>query len=100
METANRSTIIERIAKKYDFYQKDIEPIVNSVFEELEELLVEKRETHIHGFGKFSLKTIPCRTVPHPGTGKMITIPKQYGISFTPMPKLKKRISKIPVDLE
>lgn len=93
----NRTEVIRRVAKKNDIFQYDIEPIVNSTFDVLKEMLLESNSIYIHDFGKFELKVIPAKTIKHPVTQEPVALKKHYGVSFTALPKFKEQLQKMPM---
>ena len=69
----------EMIAKLVDvnphLYQRDIERIVNTIFEEITNALAEGNRVELRGFGAFSVKNRPARAGRNPRTGQAVDVP-------------------------
>jgi len=69
----------ELIARLVDanphLYQRDVERIVNTIFEEITNTLAEGNRVELRGFGAFSVKHRPSRTGRNPRTGQAVDVP-------------------------
>ena len=70
-----RSELIEIIAEKNPhLYQRDVERIVNTIFEEVIEALARGDRVELRGFGAFSVKQRDARTGRNPRTGEAVEV--------------------------
>lgn len=97
-KSANINDIAILAAQKSDYLIKNTLPITQAVFEALSELLVEKGSVHIHGFGKFEMKSTPEKKLKHPTSGEELIIPAHNIVSFSAMPKLKEQMNALPTE--
>lgn len=70
-----KSELIQRLAEKNPhLYLRDIEKIVETIFEEITEALVEGDRVELRGFGAFSVKHRDARTGRNPRTGETVQV--------------------------
>jgi integration host factor subunit beta len=70
-----RSERIEKIAAENPhLYQRDVEKIVNTIFEEITEALARGDRVELRGFGAFSVKKRDARTGRNPRTGEAVAV--------------------------
>ncbi len=70
-----RSELIEKIAAENPhLYQRDVEKIVNTIFEEITEALARGDRVELRGFGAFSVKKRDARTGRNPRTGEAVAV--------------------------
>ncbi|MBI1219699.1 MAG: integration host factor subunit beta [Rhodobacteraceae bacterium] len=70
-----RSELIEKIAAENPhLYQRDVEKIVNTIFEEVIEALARGDRVELRGFGAFSVKKRDARTGRNPRTGEAVEV--------------------------
>lgn len=73
--------------------EKDIALAVNTIIEQMSDVLSRGGRIEIRGFGSFSLHYRPPRRAHNPKTGeKLITAPK-YAVHFKPGKELRERIN-------
>jgi len=71
-----RSELIQAIADENPhLYQRDVERIVNTVFDEITEAMVRGDRVELRGFGAFSVKKREARTGRNPRTGESVEVP-------------------------
>ncbi|MBI1494260.1 MULTISPECIES: integration host factor subunit beta [Rhodobacterales] len=71
-----RSELIQSIADENPhLYQRDVERIVNTVFDEITEAMVRGDRVELRGFGAFSVKQREARTGRNPRTGESVEVP-------------------------
>ena len=74
-----RSELIQMIADENPhLYQRDVERIVNTVFEEIIEALARGGRVELRGFGAFSVKKREARTGRNPRTGAPVQIEEKH----------------------
>ena len=85
-----RSELIQKLADENPhLYQRDVERIVNAVFEEIVEAMASGNRVELRGFGAFSVKKRDARTGRNPRTGESINIPASNQAKFRPGKALK-----------
>ncbi|MBS4055531.1 MAG: HU family DNA-binding protein [Thermaerobacter sp.] len=90
----NKSQLIDVVKQKTDLTKKDIEVIVNTVFECVEEALVEGDKVAIAGFGTFAVRARAERRGRNPKTQEEIVVPAAKVPVFRPFKTLKEAIDK------
>lgn len=70
-----RSELIQRLADKNPhLFQRDVEKIVDRVFEEITQALIRGDRIELRGFGAFSVKERDARTGRNPRTGENVKV--------------------------
>lgn len=73
-----RSELIQKIAEENThLYQRDVERIVNTVFEEIIEAMARGERVELRGFGAFSVKTRDARVGRNPRTGESVQVDRK-----------------------
>ena len=73
-----KSELIARLAEKNPhLYQRDVERIVSTVFEEISSALADGNRVELRGFGAFSVKTRDARTGRNPRTGETVHVARK-----------------------
>lgn len=83
-----RSELIQKIAQENThLYQRDVERIVNTVFEEIIEAMSRGDRVELRGFGAFSVKKRDARVGRNPRTGEAVQV-EQKAVPFFKTGKL------------
>ena len=70
-----RSELIQKIADENPhLFQRDVERIVNTIFEEITDALANGDRVELRGFGAFSVKTRVARVGRKPRTGEAVSV--------------------------
>ena len=92
-----RSELIQKIADENPhLYQRDVERIVNAIFEEITQALADGNRVELRGFGAFSVKKRDARVGRNPRTGETIKIaakPAHTAVKVTALKALKETIN-------
>ncbi len=80
-----------------DFRKKDLEMIVDLLFERMAEVLREGRRIEIRGFGRFLVKEQKGRLFRNPKTAEVRKLPPRRRIIFKPGKDLKERLNQEPL---
>ncbi|MEM6676903.1 MAG: integration host factor subunit beta [Pseudomonadota bacterium] len=73
-----KSELIQKIADENPhLFQRDVEKIVSTVFEEITSALARGDRVELRGFGAFSVKTRDARTGRNPRTGEAVPVPEK-----------------------
>jgi integration host factor subunit beta len=71
-----KSELVTRLAEQNPhLYLRDIERIVDAVFETMTQALVRGDRVELRGFGAFSVKEREARTGRNPRTGEQVDVP-------------------------
>ncbi|MCD6578004.1 integration host factor subunit beta [bacterium] len=84
-----KNDIVELVARELNVTNVQGKIIVNIIVNELQKSLVKGKRIQIRGLGSFIVKKREKMNRRHPGTGKIITIPKQKVVRFIPGKNLK-----------
>ena len=83
-----RSELIQIIADQNPhLFQRDVERIVNTIFEEITDALANGDRVELRGFGAFSVKTRDARVGRNPRTGEAVNV-EQKKVPFFKTGKL------------
>lgn len=89
-----RSELIQKIADENPhLYQRDVERIVNTVFEEVISAMAEGDRVELRGFGAFSVKKRDARTGRNPRTGESVEVEEKYVPFFKTGKLLRDRLN-------
>lgn len=70
-----KSELIQRLAEKNPhLYLRDVERIVETIFEEITKALERGDRVELRGFGAFSVKSRDARTGRNPRTGETVSV--------------------------
>ena len=89
-----RSELIQKIADDNPhLYQRDVEQIVSTVFDEISEALARGDRVELRGFGAFSVKHRRSRTGRNPRTGDTVNVPSKFVPFFKTGKELRDRLN-------
>ncbi|MCK5295651.1 MAG: integration host factor subunit beta [Alphaproteobacteria bacterium] len=89
-----RSELIIRLAElNPHLYQRDIECIVNTVFNEITDALTRGARVELRGFGAFSVKKRDARQGRNPRTGKTVHVEAKVVSVFKAGKKLREKVN-------
>jgi integration host factor subunit beta len=89
-----RSELIQKIADDNPhLYQRDVEKIVNTVFEEITDALAAGHRVELRGFGAFSVKQRDSRTGRNPRTGEAVAVDEKFVPFFKTGKLLRDRLN-------
>jgi integration host factor subunit beta len=73
-----KSELIQRLAEENPhLYQRDVERIVSTVFDEIAAALARGDRVELRGFGAFSVKSRDARVGRNPRTGEAVPVPEK-----------------------
>ena len=76
-------------------YQRDIEKIVATFFEEITAALAKGERVELRGFGAFSVKERKARTGRNPRTGESVEVNQKFIPYFKTGKQLRERLNEI-----
>jgi integration host factor subunit beta len=93
-----KSELIQKIAEENPhLYQRDVERIVSTVFDEIIEAMARGQRVELRGFGAFSVKKRDARTGRNPRTGDSVDVDEKYVPFFKTGKLLRDRLNgKVP----
>ena len=89
-----RSELIQKIADENpQMTQRDVEKIVNTVFEEITSAMSQGNRVELRGFGAFSVKKRDGRTGRNPRTGEAVEVDEKFVPFFKTGKLLRDRLN-------
>ena len=90
-----KSQLIERLAEKAPHvHPRQIEAIVNAVFDQMAQALKAEGRIELRGFGCFGVRSRPARLGRNPKTGAPVQLPHRLAVSFAAGKELRERINR------
>ncbi|WP_330629267.1 MULTISPECIES: integration host factor subunit beta [Thioclava] len=91
-----RSELIAKIAEDNPhLFQRDVEKIVNTIFEEIIEAMARGDRVELRGFGAFSVKKRDARTGRNPRTGDSVDVNEKHVPFFKTGKLLRDRLNGV-----
>ena len=91
-----KSELILHLAEKNPhLYQRDVERIVSTIFEEIANALARGDRVELRGFGAFSVKHRPARTGRNPRTGAHVSVEQKSVPFFKTGKEMRERLNKL-----
>ena len=89
-----RSELIQKIADENPhLYQRDVERIVNTIFNEITDAMASGNRVELRGFGAFSVKQRDARTGRNPRTGASVEVDEKHVPFFKTGKLLRDRLN-------
>jgi len=89
-----KSELIARLAEANPhLFQRDVERIVSTIFDEITGALADGDRVELRGFGAFSVKTRGSRTGRNPRTGESVDVGEKSVPYFKTGKKLRERLN-------
>jgi integration host factor subunit beta len=90
-----KSELVQIIANRNPhLFQRDVENIVNAVFDEITDSLAGGNRVELRGFGAFSVKNRPAREGRNPRTGDKVSVEEKWVPFFKTGKELRERLNK------
>ena len=91
-----RSDLIKRLADANPhLYLRDVQRIVDTVFEQIGSALARGDRVELRGFGAFSLRTRSERVGRNPRTGDEVAVPRKAALHFKIGKELLERLNLV-----
>lgn len=91
-----KSELIQRLSKRYPhLYQRDVEVLVNTMFDEITKALADGNRVELRGFGAFSVRKREPRAARNPKNGAMVQVGERHAIYFRTGKELRERITNV-----
>ncbi len=89
-----RSELIQKISEENPhLFQRDVERIVNTVFEEIINAMARGDRVELRGFGAFSVKKRDSRQGRNPRTGESVSVDEKHVPFFKTGKLLRERLN-------
>ena len=89
-----RSELIQILAEENPhLYQRDVEKIVNTIFDEIVDAMARGDRVELRGFGAFSVKKRDARTGRNPRTGEAVEVEEKHVPFFKTGKLLRDRLN-------
>ncbi|MCB1426632.1 MAG: integration host factor subunit beta [Brucellaceae bacterium] len=89
-----KSELVQIIANRNPhLFQRDVENIVNAIFDEITEALSKGNRVELRGFGAFSVKNRPARAGRNPRTGDTVHVEEKWVPFFKTGKELRERLN-------
>ena len=89
-----RSELIQKIADENPhLYQRDVERIVNTIFDEVTDAMARGDRVELRGFGAFTVKHRAARRGRNPRTGEPVFVEEKYVPFFKTGKLLRDRLN-------
>lgn len=89
-----RSELIQKIAEENPhLFQRDVERIVNTIFEEIVSAMARGDRVELRGFGAFSVKERDSRVGRNPRTGEAVDVDQKHVPFFKTGKLLRDRLN-------
>jgi integration host factor subunit beta len=89
-----KSELIARIAASNPhLYQRDVERIVTTIFDEITEALARGNRVELRGFGAFSIKSRGSRVGRNPRTGEPVSVVAKHVPYFKTGKQLREKLN-------
>lgn len=93
-----KSQLIQRIAElNPHLYQRDVERIVSTVFDEISAALADGDRVELRGFGAFSVKVRDARLGRNPRTGETVSVARKAVPFFKTGKQLRDMLNTTPM---
>ncbi len=90
----NKEELVQEVAKKTKFSQKQVAETLASMIEAIEKTVAKGKKVTLVGFGTFERRQRAARTGRNPQTGKAIQIPAKKVPAFSAGKKFKDLVAK------
>ena len=89
-----RSELIQKLADENPYlFQRDVERIVNTIFDEITETMARGDRVELRGFGAFSVKKRDSRIGRNPRTGASVSVAEKHVPFFKTGKLLRDRLN-------
>lgn len=89
-----RSELIQKVAEENPhLFQRDVERIVSTIFDEITEALARGERVELRGFGAFSVKKRDARMGRNPRTGEAVPVEEKHVPFFKTGKLLRDRLN-------
>ena len=89
-----KSKLIQNITEANPhLFVRDVERIVNTIFNEITQSLADGKRVELRGFGTFGVKYRMRKKARNPGTGEPINLPERHVPTFKPSKFMRSHVN-------
>lgn len=90
-----KSELVQRMSTKYpELHAHDLERLVNTLFDEISDVLAQGGRVELRGLGSFSVRERAARQGRNPRTGAAVRVPAKKVPFFKCGKELRQRVNK------
>lgn len=90
--SVNKTDLINAVTKRNGNHKYIVKSVVDDVFNELHDMLVDGEKITIRGFGTFEVKKFKSHPAVHPVTKENIIVPDFLNVVFSPGEELTRSV--------
>jgi len=95
-----KSELVMKVAEHNPhLYQRDVENIVNAIFNEITQALADGDRVELRGFGAFSVKKREARVGRNPRTGEQVDVAEKVVPYFKTGKDMRLRLNRTPPEV-
>lgn len=89
-----KSELVQQIGDQFPhLFQRDVENIVNAIFEEITQVLARGDRVELRGFGAFSVRQRAARNGRNPRTGQQVAVAEKSVPFFKTGKEMRERLN-------
>jgi integration host factor subunit alpha len=92
--STTKNDLVESLCRELDFSKKEVQELVEALFEMIKESMANGNSIKLPGFGNFNVVGKNARVGRNPKTGEKVTITARQVISFKASSILRDRVQK------
>lgn len=78
-----KSELIRKISERFpNMYLKDIQTVVDTMFDEISDALMQGQRVELRGFGAFTVRKRKARTARNPRTNELVSLGERLALYF------------------
>lgn len=89
-----KSELVQQVGDKFPYlFQRDVENIVNAIFDEITQALARGDRVELRGFGAFSVRQRDARRGRNPRTGEQVDVAEKFVPFFKTGKEMRERLN-------
>ncbi len=93
-----KKEIVNKVAERLDVSQSVVHDVVQQVFGEIIDALVQEKRIELRNFGIFEIRVRAPRKARNPRTNERLEVPQRLAVNFKPGKEMAERILALPID--
>ncbi|WP_145342243.1 HU family DNA-binding protein [Rosistilla ulvae] len=90
-----KKDIVKTISEEVGLTQQQTKKIVQKTFDAIIDSLVKEERIELRNFGVFEVKLRAARKARNPRTGKQVSVPAKYVVTFKPGKVMESRVAEL-----
>lgn len=90
-----KKDIVKTISEEVGLTQQQTKAIVQKTFDAIVDSLVKEKRIELRNFGVFEVKLRAARKARNPRTGKQVSVPAKYVVTFKPGKEMDSRVRQL-----